>query len=412
MTNHNTTNGVCLMFTYHSITANNEKCLQVVDYYKKVINPNVYVPQIFELRLAKDLSEHELANFSAQRHREYQNYISDKSFYGNFIFFDENEYEAFTPEYWVFEKDIQSKGGKVLAFYFNDKIGNGGFTLIQPKTPVSNMPVYGEDVLQHLSKSELIDLITKTLRETLYDYLLLPNKDIDALSASSLSMSSEFPELSTNTDKSENAPDYENMSIEELIKEGIVKLHMYGTSSLHADKYGLNAKNPLYIAFLSVNEKARLKGIGKRVLIYIDDYAIRNGHDVIFGHIANNATLTKDNRPTYFCDRDLIKKWLYRNNYTFDDGNYDFNKTPNRVGKVFETETVLNQTKEEPEWVTAYHLAAMYNCSIQAVYERAKNHGLPHRKYGKKKTLYEFDLKKAERYFKKYPLIKHEKYRP
>lgn len=412
MTNHSTTNGVCLMFTYHSITANNEKCLQVVDYYKKVINPNVYVPQIFELRLAKDLSEQELANFSAERHREYQNYISDKSFYGNFIFFDENEYDAFTPEYWVFEKDIQSQGGKVLAFYFNDKIGNGGFTLIQPKTSVSNMPVYGKDVLQNMSKSELIDLITKTLRETLHDYLHLPDKDIDALSASSLSMGSEYPNLSTNTDKSGNSPDFENMTIDELIEDGIVKLLIHGTSSLHSDNYGLNAKKPLYIAYLSIKKKARLKGIGKRVLDYIDDYAIKNGHDVVFGHIANNATFTKDDRPTLFGDVDMIKYWLHRNNYAINDENSDFHKIPNRVGKVWETETVLNQTKEEPEWVTAYHLAAMYNCSIQAVYERAKNHGLPHRKYGKKKTLYEFDLKKAERYFKKYPLIKHEKYRP
>jgi GNAT superfamily N-acetyltransferase len=385
--------------------------LQVVDYYKKVINPNVYVPQIFELRLANDLSEHELANFSAARHREYQNYISDKSFHGNFIFFDENEYEAFTPEYWVFEKDIQSKGGKVLAFYFNDKIGNGGFTLIEPKTPVSNMPINKEDVLQNMSKSELIDLITKTLKETLHDYLHLTSKDIDALSASSLSMCSEYPKISTDTDKSENAPDYENMTIHELIRKDIVKLKMHGTTFDHAANYGLNSKNPLFIEHFSIDESVRLKGIGKKILDFIDDYAIRYGHDVIFGHIYNDASFSKDDRKTTVSDVVLIKKWLYRHGYKTYMRNNDFYKKVKSVKKIDTTKTML-VIKEETVWVTAEYLSAIYNCSIQAIYERAKNHGLPHRKLGKKKTLYEFDLKKAERYFKKYPLIKHEKYRP
>ena len=307
MKNNNTTDGVCLMFTYHSLTANNEKCLQVVDYYKKVINPNVYVPQIYELQMAKDLSEHQLANLSAVGHREYQNYISDKSFNGNFIFFDENEYEAFTPEYWVFEKDIQSQGGKVLAFNFNHNTEGGGFTLIQPKTPVSNMPVYGAEPFETSSLDDsqrIVDIVVKVMKELICEY----------------------PNLMSDMNKLTVAPNQDNKSIDELIEEGVVELKMYKSTPDHADIYGFNAKNPLFIDSLYVNKNIRLKGIGTQVLKYIDDYAIKNGHDAIFGHVASKAVFTKDDRPTYFCDVDMIKNWLHSKGYAINDDNNDFHK--------------------------------------------------------------------------------------
>jgi hypothetical protein len=280
MKNNNTTDGLCLMFTYHSLSANNDKCLQVVDYYKKVINPNVYVPQIFELRMANDLSEGELADLSAQRHREYQNYISDKSLNGNFIFFDENEYEAFTAEYWVFEKDMQLNNGKALAFYFNDNINNGGFTLIQTKTPVTNMPVYGNQLFPTSTfddSQKIVDIVVKVMKELISEY---PNLCFD------------------------------------------------------------------------MNMKAA----------------------------------------------------------PVDDKN-DIHKISEPVDKVVETKKE-HATKEEIVWVSAHLLAARFNCSLQSIYERANHKDLPHIKYGNKKTSFKFDLKKAERYFKKYPLSRHEKYRP
>ena len=63
------------------------------------------------------------------------------------------------------------------------------------------------------------------------------------------------------------------MKIEKLIKEGIVKLEMYNSVSEHTAEYGLDAKNPLFIKHLSIAESHRLKGIGNKVLKYLDDYA-------------------------------------------------------------------------------------------------------------------------------------------
>ena len=101
---------------------------------------------------------------------------------------------------------------------------------------------------------------------------------------------------------------------------------MYKSTPDHADIYGFNAKNPLFIDSLYVNKNIRLKGIGTQVLKYIDDYAIKNGHDAIFGHVASKAVFTKDDRPTYFCDVDMIKNWLHSKGYAINDDNNDFHK--------------------------------------------------------------------------------------
>jgi len=105
---------------------------------------------------------------------------------------------------------------------------------------------------------------------------------------------------------------------------------MFETKPEHAKEYGLNSvNNPLYFQSLCIKENQRLKGIGNKVLKYINNYAIKNRHDIVFGHITQKAEFTKDNRQTFFCDTDMIKNWLYSNGYAINKNNNDFHKVIN-----------------------------------------------------------------------------------
>ena len=116
------------------------------------------------------------------------------------------------------------------------------------------------------------------------------------------------------------------IEVEDLISKGVVELKMFDTKPEHAKEYGLDSKKPLYVQTICVSENERLKGIGNKVLQYIDDYAIKNGHDVVFGHITQKAQFSKDNRETFFCDIDLIKHWLHSKGYAINSDNNDFHK--------------------------------------------------------------------------------------
>jgi hypothetical protein len=82
---------------------------------------------------------------------------------------------------------------------------------------------------------------------------------------------------------------------------------MYDTTIEHAREYGLECSNPLYIQNL---------GVGDDVLKYIDEYAKANKHDLIFGHIQQNA------EPSV----NAIKIMIRKNGYSTIEGNNDFYK--------------------------------------------------------------------------------------
>ena len=128
------------------------------------------------------------------------------------------------------------------------------------------------------------------------------------------------------------------MKVETLIKKGIVKLEMYCSVTEHTNEYGIEAVNPLFIKNLSIAESHRLKGIGNKVIKYLDDYAEKNEHDVIFGHITQKAEFTKDNRTGYFTeftDIDWIKHWLFRKGYAIQTHNNDFHKVMKKDNDEF-----------------------------------------------------------------------------
>jgi hypothetical protein len=101
--------------------------------------------------------------------------------------------------------------------------------------------------------------------------------------------------------------------IKELISKGIVQLNFYETTPEHAKEYGLEAKKPLYVQNLFICENERLKGVGKTVLNYLENFARKNGNDVIFGHVRDKALFTKDSRKSFLSDVEMIKYWLHNN---------------------------------------------------------------------------------------------------
>jgi hypothetical protein len=119
--------------------------------------------------------------------------------------------------------------------------------------------------------------------------------------------------------------------------KGEIELKVYPTTPKHANLYGLKSENPLYIQSIFISENQRLKGIGKKVLKYLNDFAIENGHDVIFGHITQKASFSKDDsRESNLDDVAMIKNWLQSNGYEICEGNNDFYKVVNNPDSRFD----------------------------------------------------------------------------
>jgi hypothetical protein len=133
----------------------------------------------------------------------------------------------------------------------------------------------------------------------------------------------------TNTTFDGGSPDIryeEGGTIDKLIQQGIVELKMYDTTPEHAQLYGFEAKNPLFIQLINVSEGNRQKGIGKKILKHIDNCAIENGNDVIFGHITQQA------EPSI----EIIKSMLNKSGFNTIEDNNDFYKLVSNPDMRFE----------------------------------------------------------------------------
>jgi hypothetical protein len=114
--------------------------------------------------------------------------------------------------------------------------------------------------------------------------------------------------------------------LKSLIEEGVVDLKFYETTPEHAKEYGIQANKPFYVQNLIVIEKERLKSIGKKVLHHLDNYAIENGNDVIFGYLADKSSFSRDSRQSFYSDIDMIKNWLHNNGYAINNETNEFHK--------------------------------------------------------------------------------------
>lgn len=154
----------------------------------------------------------------------------------------------------------------------------------------------------------------------------------------------------------------EGGEIKDLILSKKIELNFYRTTPDHALEYGIEAKNPLYLKNFYVTKSERLKGIGKKMLKYLDDYAIENGNDVIFGYINQKATFTK-NKETIFNDTQLIKNWLHDNGYAVNDDNNDFHKVVGTKMKDGGEISLINSSKYNDYDKECHLQTYLYNSS-------------------------------------------------
>lgn len=113
--------------------------------------------------------------------------------------------------------------------------------------------------------------------------------------------------------------------IEKLEKAGTLIMEFYIVPTAKAKLYGVTAKNPIMVKNLMVLDKHRLKGVGTKALLYLDELVKTNDVDVVFGVIPPNAdfkTLKNKKEPKV----DLLKKWLQKNGYTVTNDSNVFYK--------------------------------------------------------------------------------------
>lgn len=103
-------------------------------------------------------------------------------------------------------------------------------------------------------------------------------------------------------------------------------IRAYETTPDHAKKYGLTCKKPLFIQSVFLIEEKRNQGNGKQVLSMIEEYAIKNNVDLIFGHIDNDAIITVGERQGVLSDREIIRNWLHSIGYAVNQDNFDYHK--------------------------------------------------------------------------------------
>ena len=240
----------------------------------------------------------------------------------NKSFFEEVKNEFNVIEVFLNVKDL-SKINNLNHLWMNLQ------RIVEDTAETYNTNDFGENDVEYKSSNEVAEIFLETY--ITYEDGILISKDTEFGGSSYIVFYPEDIKLAdgTNTTFDADNPDIrfnDGGEVEDLINEGIVELKMYETTPEHAREYGISSINPLYIQTICVNNDSRLKGIGKKVLAYIDEYAMNNGNDIVFGHITQKAEFTKDERQNFFCDVDLIKNWLYSNGYAINDDNNDFHK--------------------------------------------------------------------------------------
>jgi GNAT superfamily N-acetyltransferase len=105
-----------------------------------------------------------------------------------------------------------------------------------------------------------------------------------------------------------------------------LEIKFYETTTEHAKEYGLKSSKPIFLKHLFIEKSRRNNGSGKELIKMVEEYAVKNNYDLIFGHIPQNADFSKDSRICFFSDIEMIKNWLFRKGYSICPNNNDFYK--------------------------------------------------------------------------------------
>jgi GNAT superfamily N-acetyltransferase len=268
----------------------------------------------------------------------------------HFSFFPATEIKMVGTKIYYYENYVADVKTDINSIYLSKYIRNGDIELeiISPikflekiqsgeYRPINEMAEGGEITMNMPLLIRVLELAKEDVKEdkeihfiaerlqSIADKGTLTMEDYDYISG--LESNEKIQKLIAENDSNDSDLRFEQGGeIEDLISRGIVDLKMYDTTPKHAKEYGFQCLNPLFVQTICVSESKRLKGLGTKVLSYIEKYAIENGHDLIFGHITQKAKFTKDKRETFFCDIDMIKNWLHSNGYAINNENNDFYK--------------------------------------------------------------------------------------
>lgn len=162
---------------------------------------------------------------------------------------------------------------------------------------------------------EIEDLELKRLKLLNKAFKMMPN------SPKQLKVREEIADLDKKISQLKEGKTYaKGGEIEKLIKDGNVIFSK--TKKEHSDIYGIDSDNPLFIQHLCIDTNKREKGLGKKVIDHIEDYAIRNNHDLIFGHITPKSKYGKKD----ICDAEKVKSWMVDKGYNIAPDTNDFYK--------------------------------------------------------------------------------------
>ena len=105
-------------------------------------------------------------------------------------------------------------------------------------------------------------------------------------------------------------------------------LKIYVSNTEHSMQYGIKAKKPLFLKELYIAPEMRNKGNGNEIIGLIEQYAIDNDCDLIFGHIPKKAEFTNSDEKllSNFSPVEMIKNWLHKKGYSVNMKNNDFYK--------------------------------------------------------------------------------------
>lgn len=209
-------------------------------------------------------------------------------------------YHGTRIDFTIFDKEKVSRNNKWgTGFYFTDdyeyakSYANSRFNPIKDKEPLNVFLNIRDSYDIHKSSTHT-------------EYVVGESENIKLADGSNVTFDPNNPDIR-----------YEKGGqLNDLINQGIVELKMFNTTPEHAKEYGFNSKNPLYLQSIYISKDYRLKSIGSQVFEHIIDYAEKNEHDLIFGHITQKA------EPNI----NVIKKILNDKGFNTIDGNNDFYK--------------------------------------------------------------------------------------
>jgi len=136
--------------------------------------------------------------------------------------------------------------------------------------------------------------------------------------------------------------------IENHVREGNILIGYKESTSEEATKYECRGKNPLFLETIFIKEDFRLKGLGSKVLKYVDSIAKKNGYDAIFGEISEEIEFTKENRGVCVDDVTFTKFWLHSKGYAVNMDNNYFHKV---IKEKLEFRKIEDTFYKEIKWV-------------------------------------------------------------